>query len=255
MVTALPARVMNYKVSAASPTGELLTIGQILSEVGDCASTILDREHLSFTRKCANRLKKVVVELTSRGCIQSPDDLYKIQQDNAGQTDLAKMTIDQLHRLYRQWPIRHQQRLKEGREHMTYYYEGRIVKELQNRKPATKDEQLKIDYCAATYHNELENLSFIFSCPVDTGNAKIHPEKTKAYSPDELAELIKRYTPYRDITERELLIQYVDIALDMLDRNGCNHESCRLLNEIADLGTKNLIRVPEWTIAESNQPN
>ena len=60
MVIALPSRVMNYKVSAVSPTDELITIGQILSEVGDYACTILDKEHLSFARKCANRLKKVV---------------------------------------------------------------------------------------------------------------------------------------------------------------------------------------------------
>ena len=52
MVVSLPSRVMNYKVSAASPTDELVTLGQILSEVGDYASSILDRDHLSLTRKC-----------------------------------------------------------------------------------------------------------------------------------------------------------------------------------------------------------
>ena len=246
MVLALPSRIMNYKVTTASPTDELITIGQILSEVGDYACTILDKEHLSFTRKCASRLKKVVGELKSRGSIKSQDDLYEIQKGDAASADLSAMTIDELHKLYRQWPIRHQERLNEGREHMTYYYEGLIVRELQSRRPATKDERLKIDYCNATYSNELDNMSFIFSCPVDTGNDKIYPDHTKAYSPDELAELINRYSHYTDIAEREILIDYVDIALTLLERDGSNHESLRLLTEIANLGQRNVIRVPEW---------
>lgn len=255
MVLAFPSRIMNYKVSAVSPTNELITIGQILSEVGDYACTILDKEHLSFARKCAGRLKKVVSELTSRGSIKSQDDLYEIQKGNAVSTDLSAMTIDELHKLYRQWPVRHQERLNEGREHMTYYYEGQIVRELQNRKPLTKDEQLKIDYCNATYTNELDNMSFIFSCPVGTDNDMIYPDRKKEYTSDELAELIKRYSHYVDIAEREILIEYVDIALDMLERNVCNHESLRLLTEVADLGQREVIRVPEWTIARLNQQN
>lgn len=255
MVLALPSRIMNYKVSAVSPTDELITIGQTLSEVGDYACTILDKEHLSFARKCANRLKKVVGELTSRGSIKSSNDLYEIQKGNVVLTDFSAMTIDELHKLYRQWPIRHQERLNKGREHMTYYFEGQILRELQSRKPVTKDEWLKIDYCNATYSNELDNMSFIFSCPVGTENDKIYPDRTKEYSSDELAELIKRYSHYTDIAEREILIEYVDIALDKFERNGCNHESHRLLTEIAELGQRKVIRVPEWTIAKLNQQN
>lgn len=255
MVLALPSRVMNYKVSAVSPTDELITIGQILSEVGDYACTILDKEHLSFARKCASRLKKIVGELISRGSIKSQDDLYEIQKGNDASADLSTMTIDELHKLYRQWPIRHQERLNEGREHMTYYFEGQIVKELQSRKPSTKDEQLKIDYCNATYSNELDNMSFIFSCPVETDTEGIYPDRMKEYSSDELTELIKRYSHYTDIVEREILIEYVDIALDMLKRNGSNHESLRLLTEVAELGQRKVIRVPEWINAKSNQLN
>lgn len=255
MVIALPSRVMNYKVSAESPTDELITIGQILSEVGDYACTILDKEHLSFARKCANRLKKVVSELTSRGSIQSQDDLYEIQKGNAASADLSTMTIDELHKLYRQWPIRHQERLNKGREHMTYYFEGQIIRELRNRKPSTKDERLKIDYCNATYNNELDNMSFIFSCPVETDTEKIFPDSTKEYSPDELAELINCYSHYRDVTEREILIEYIDYALGMLERNGSNHESLRLLTEVAELGQRKVIRVPEWINVKSNQLN
>lgn len=255
MVISLPSRVMNYKVSAVSPTDELITIGQILSEVGDYACTILDREHLSFARKCANRLKEVVSELTSRGSIQSQDDLYEIQKGKTESTDLSAMTIDELHKLYRQWPIRHQERIKEGREHMTYYYEGQIVRELQTRKPATKDEQLKIDYCNATYSNELDNMSFIFSCPVETDTEKIYPDRMKEYSSDELAELIKRYSHYTDIAEREILIEFVDLALDMLEHEGCSQRSLKLLSALADLDQRKIIRVPGWINVKLNQLN
>ena len=88
MALALPSRIMNYRGSAVSPTNELIPIGQILSEVGGNACTILDKEHLSFARKCASRLKTVVTELTSRGSIKSQDDLYEIQEGNAASADL-----------------------------------------------------------------------------------------------------------------------------------------------------------------------
>lgn len=242
MVLALPSRIMNYKVSAVSPTKELITIGQILSEVGDYACTVLDKEHLSFSRKCANRLKKVVGELALRGSIKSQDDLYEIQKGNAASADLSTMTIDELHKLYRQWPIRHQERLNEGREHMTYYYEGQIVRELQSRKPATKDEQLKIDYCVATYHNELDNMSFVFSRPIKVDDDKIYPDSTRQYSPEELTALVKLYCDYRDVVEREILVEYVDMALDSIEKN----IDLTLTTELAEIGRKGIVRVPSW---------
>ena len=166
MVVSLPSRIMNYKESAASPTDELVTLGQIPSEVGDYASSILDRDHLSLTRKCASRLKKVVDELISRQHIQSQEDLYAISEVGPEVVDLTAMPIDELYKLYRRWPIRHKERELEGREHRTFYFEHRIVEELQQRKPLNKDEQLKIDYCVATHSNALENLSFTCSLPV-----------------------------------------------------------------------------------------
>lgn len=247
MVVSLPSRVMNYKVSAVSPTDELITIGQILSEVGDYACTILDNEHLSFARKCANRLKKVINELIVRRCIESSEQLCEIQKVEIEAKDLSVMTIDELHRLYRQWPIRHEERIKEGRDPLTYYYEGQIVKEMQSRKAATKNEQLKIDYCIATYHNELDNLSFILSLPLKVDDDKIYPDPTKTYSEEELTELIKHYSDYRDVAEREILIEYVDYALDLLQREYNKQDSQRLISEIAELGSEKVIKVPELT--------
>lgn len=163
---------MNYKVSAASPTDELITLGQIFSEVGDYACTILDSEHLSLARRCSNRLKKVTSELLKRGSITSPDDFYEMPATDPIQAriltnspasvdpatvDLTRLSVSDLHALYRRWPIRHQAKAA-GSEGNTFNFEGRIVRELLSRRPATKNEQLQIDYCAATYANHLFTL-------------------------------------------------------------------------------------------------
>ncbi len=245
MISALPARVMNYRVSAASPTAELITVGQILSEVGDYASTILDREHLSFTRKCAARLRKVVAELIARHCIGAPQDLYETEKCDLHPADLSAMTISQLHSLYRQWPARHEMRLREGREHMTFYYEAKIIRELQHRKPATKDEQLKIDYSLATYRNELENLSRIYSLPVTDGEYKAYPDAHKRYTPSELASLISRFSGYRDILGRERLIEYVDRAIDIIDAHPQEPQVINLAARLVELSRRGLIKSPD----------
>lgn len=242
MVSALPSRVMNYRVSSDSPSGELMILGQIYSEVGDYASSILDCSHLSLTRKCANRLKKVAGELLARNCIQSSDDFYAIPDINIGVNDLSALDIDELYRLYRRWPIRHKDRRAEGREYFTYYYEGRLVRELQQRKAAGKGEQLRIDYCVATYHNELDNMSFILSCPIKVDDDKIYPDSSRQYTPEELTALITLYRDYRDVVEREILVEYVDIALDLIE----NKEDFALIAELAEIGRKGIINVPAW---------
>lgn len=227
MVTSLPSRIINYKVTAASPTDELLTLGQILAEVGDYASTILDREHLAMARKCVSKLKKVVAELISRRCISSEDNLYEMPETEPEATDLSLLTIPELYALYRRWPIRHKQREAEGREPNTFYYEGRIVRELNSRTPANKAEQFKIDYCNATYQNQLDNLSLTLSLPLHADNEKIpeagndssgtdYTEAERDYTAVELTELIRRHANYRDITERELLMEYIDLAHTLL---------------------------------------
>lgn len=246
MPTVLPSRIMNYKVTAASPTDELVTLGQIFSEVGDYASSVLDNDHLSFTRKCASRLKRVVEELMARRCIQSAEDLYEMPERSPGEFCLTEMSIGELHNLYRRWPIRHRERAAKGREHNTFYLEGRILREMLQRKPANKGEQLKIDYCAATYSNELENLSLISSLPVKLDENKIYPDYKRHYTLEELAALISLYEGYRDIAEREILIEYVDFALDLLEKEVYSFASFRLLGQLADLGCKKVINIPDW---------
>lgn len=249
MVSALPSRIMDYNVSAASPTDELLTLGQILSEVGDYASTVLDREHLSLSRKCGIKLRKVVGELKARNSLFSVEGLYDICSnitDLSDKSELATMTVSELHSLYRRWPIRHREREEQGREHFTFYHEGRIVNELLRRKASNKAEQLKIDYCVATYHNELDNMSFVFSRPVQIDGEKINPDNERSYTPDELTALIRLYSEYRDIMERELLVEYVDYALDLLEQDMDTSSILQLLTEVAELGRRKIIRIPEW---------
>lgn len=246
MVASLPARIMNYSVSSSSPTDELMTIGQILSEVGDYASTILDREHLFLSRRCMTKLKKVVGELVSRECISSTENLYDIPKSYPASTDLATLTISELYSLYRCWPIRHNERKVEGREPFSFYYEGRIVRELQSRKATNKAEQLKINYCVATYNNELNNMSFVFSRPLQVNGEKILPDSKKNYNPDELTALIRLYRDYRDIIDREILVEYVDYALNLLQQDEDATFKLELLSEIAELGRRKIIRIPAW---------
>ena len=252
----LPSRVMNYRVSAASPTDELVTLGQILSEVGDYMSAILDRDHLSLSRRCATRLRKVVGELMARKRIESPDDLYEMPASAVAGEDPGAMTVSELHAHYRLWPMRHQEREAMGREHLTFCHEGRIVRELLTRKPADRSERLKIDYCLATYGNELENLSFILSLPLKADADNAYPDPGRDYSPEELVSLIRRHSSFRDIIGREILVEYVDIALDLLERDNQQpttenrqrktDNTLALLTELSELRRRQTIRIPAW---------
>ena len=247
---------MNYRVSAASPTDELVTLGQILSEVGDYMSAILDRDHLSLSRRCATRLRKVVGELMARKRIESPDDLYEMPASAVAGEDPGAMTVSELHAHYRLWPMRHQEREAMGREHLTFCHEGRIVRELLTRKPADRSERLKIDYCLATYGNELENLSFILSLPLKVDADNAYPDHKRNYSPEELVSLIRKHSSFRDIIGREILVEYVDIALDLLERDNQQpttenrqrktDNTLALLTELSELRRRQTIRIPAW---------
>lgn len=246
MVASLPSRIMNYSVTSSSPTDELLTLGQIFSEVGGYASTVLDREHLLMSRKCSTRLRKVVGELVSRRCIKSEENLYDMPLSEPLGSDLRFLTIDELHALYRRWPIRHKERQAAGRESFSFSREGRIVQELKRRKPVNRAEQLKIDYCVTTYRNEVDNMSAVFSLPVRTEGGKILPDCGRRYTPEELTALIRLYKDYRDIAGREALVEYVDLALDLLEDDGEAISCLSLLSEVAELGRRRIIRIPEW---------
>lgn len=183
---ALPNRLKSYKVCASSPTDELLTLGQAYVGVGDYAANFIDSEHMSVAKFCSTRLKKMVPMLIERKAVASEDDLYEMSEVESGNKALEEMTIDELYKLYRRWPIRKKTRLAEGREHFTFFYERRIVAEFMRRKAANKTEQFKIGHCTLTYNNELENMSFVFSVPVLVEDTKFYFDHEGAYAPPEL---------------------------------------------------------------------
>lgn len=244
-MTRLPNRIKNYGISPESPSAELLTLGRIYSEIGAYVSSASDRKNLAFAGTCDHRLHNVVVELTRRGVISSIEDLNKISSEDFGNKDLEELSIGSLYNLYRQWPLRHQARLEEGREHLTYYYEGRIVRELNSRKASTKDEQLKIDYCSFAYKTELENLSSIISKPIVVNRNKLEPDCRREHSPAELTALIRLYSDYRDVTEREILVEYVDYALDIIDSTDDKASVLALAAELVELARRKIVVVPQ----------
>lgn len=192
------------------------------------------------------RLRKVVNELVSRKCISTADNLYDMPLYSPVRPDLSSLNIDELHTLYRRRPIRHKEREAEGRESLSFFYEGRIVRELKKRKVANKAAQLKIDYCLATYRNELDNMSVVFSLPVNVVGEKIYTDYRRTYSPEELTALIALYKDYSDITERELLVEYVDYVLDLLKKEEDATSCWGLISEVAELGLRKIIRIPQW---------
>ena len=244
MSIAIPERILNYRISATTTTDELLTLRHIYSDIGEYASTILDREHTALSKKCATRLNKVEKQLSSR------QNILSAEEEDTNFSNLSALTVDELYQLYRGWHMRHRKREAEGRELMTFYYEGKIVKELHRRKPTDNGEQLKIDYCTITYRNELENLAFIFSLPVSSHPIDlIYPENGKEYAPSELLALIKLYSHYHDIIERELLIEYVDMALNLMSVMETPTDKIpymALASELVEIGRKGIIRVPGW---------
>lgn len=262
----LPSRVMNYRVTSASPTEELLTLGRIFAEVGDYAGSILDPRHLSLARRCATRLKKVVAELVARGSIRSADALYEISPLHTSAptvsapcasfpASLSAMTIDELHALYRQWPLRREQRQREGRDTQTCYYESLIISEMQRRKAITRTDRFKIDYCTATHRNALITVALALNLPLCAAPSEAMPwEVTSAglyeaaphssHTCTELAEIISRCSNYRDVAGRERLVAYVDIALDQFASAPSEPSSGLLRSVLASLRTRHLIAIP-----------
>ena len=242
----LPSRITRYRVSEVSPTEELMVLGHIYAQVGDYASSILDREHHAIAKMCSSRLNIVVQELIDRGVIVSVDDLYVMSPCEIKETDMNSMTIDELYKLYLQWPKRHNERLVDGREQLTFYYEGRIVRELNRRTTTVLAEQLKVDYCNLTYANELENMSFLFSTPLICCDYMYVYSREAEHTPAELLSLIRLYSNYRNIAERELLVEYVDDALDTIKKAKDKKAIIDLVAEVVNLGREKIIACPKW---------
>lgn len=264
MVTALPPRIMDYRVSASSPTGELLTLGSILEEAGAYASTSSDRSRRAFSRRCDAKFRRVASELRSRNCTSSmSEDIC-----TATTADLRTLSVGDLYRLYRGRTQRQSRRAAEGREPLTCWLESDILAELRSRQAADRDEQLKIDYCAIAHSNELENLSTVLALPLET-SGEPHPSVIgRDCTPGELLSIIEHCANFRSVRARETLVRAADLALDLLGPDfGLESASAtssasasdsvpasfsadparlELLAAIADLHLRRVIAIPAW---------
>lgn len=82
-------------------------------------------------------------------------------------SDLTQMFISNLCDNYVAWSQRHEAPLALGPEPLDFDYEVHVIRKPQRRTPANLDEQLKIDYRFLSCHNELRNLSYILSLPLE----------------------------------------------------------------------------------------
>lgn len=259
MVTALPPRIMDYRVSASSPTGELITLGSILEEAGAYASTSSDRSRRAFSRRCDAKFRRVASELRSRNCTLAADDVC-----TAASADLRTLSVGDLYRLFRGRTQRQSRRAAEGREPLTCWPESDILAELRSRKAADRDEQLKIDYCAIAHSNELENLSTLLALPLEASGETLPPVPDRDCTPGELLSIIERCADFRSVRAREMLVRAADVALDLLgpyfgpdSASGSPSASLpasfsahparlELLAAIADLRLRRVIAIPAW---------
>ena len=79
--------------------------------------------------------------------------------------------------------------------------------------------------------------------PVRSYKDKAYPDPSENHSPKELASLIRRHTGYRDIIGREILVEYVDYALDLLKSNP-SQPMPELLAALSDLRQRDKICIP-----------
>ncbi|MDE6843290.1 MAG: hypothetical protein K2J24_07175 [Muribaculaceae bacterium] len=165
---------------------------------------------------------------------------------------LRNLTTDRLVTLYFQFPERVEVRITAGREHFTCFFESRIISELSGRIPVDAREQAAIDSCLSSHRSELANMAAVLDLPL-SGSAPftassdiLAPDPTRHYTSDELIALLHLYTPCRDLTERERLVEYVDYSLNLLATSSDPQTLANLAAELAELDRRHIVRCPRW---------
>lgn len=209
----LAGPIENYTFRASTPTEELEVMCRMLTEVAGYASTFTDRAHIAQARKCEATQRKVERELIRREGKTAVDEIFKTPQSLINADDLTALSIDELEQLFRQRPKRIGQRLAEGRDISGHFFETRIVRELERRRPATPIEQLKRDYCLRVNRQELDNLAHLTQIPLGEANKDVDVYHT----PEELEHVITRLRNPKTVMEREALQAYTDQAIDLLN--------------------------------------
>jgi len=236
----IPEYIKDYKVSSKSPTDELLTLGRFFSETGGYASAILDNGYRRIENLCRVRLEKVTGELLKRGAIESEEDLFRLPDTPYTDQNLQHLSIDDLELLYRHYSKQHS---IAGVNHVnfTYYRERAVVDELEKRDAATLGEQLKKDCCSLIYRNELDYLSFVIDIPIGDKSDFSPLDAFRDYTVSEIQALIETVSDYRTVYERETLAQYVDYAIECIEKYTDLQAVANLIAEIAWLNHKGKI--------------
>lgn len=164
---------------------------------------------------------------------------------------LHNLTVDQLVTLYLRFPERVEPRISAGREHFTRFFETRIISELSTRTPADSTERSKIDSCLSSHRAEMDNMAAVLGLPLTPATPSaspdiLAPDPTRHYTPDELIALLHLYTPCRDLTERERLVEYVDYSLNLLASSSDHQPLANLVAELAELDRRHIVRCPHW---------
>ncbi len=182
---------------------------------------------------------------------------------------LQTLTVAQLESLYLQTSDRIEARIVAGREHFTRYYESRIIDELSHRQPSDSTEQAKIDSCLRSHRAEMANMAAVLDLPTSSSASSssvlpasdiLAPDPTRCYTPDELIALLHLYTPCRDLTERERLVEYVDYSLNLLATSPNLRPTspnlatpspdyqplANLIAELTELDRRHIVRSPRW---------
>lgn len=244
-MTIFPPAIEKYRITDSTPSRDLLTLGRFYSEAGGYASAIFDRSHQTFAKKCRDRYERVIDTLIDREVIFSPKDIWAPPKAEFNLSDLEAMTIDQLETQYLLCSKSHDSRRRAGREGFTYFQEGYIVEEMSRRCATNRSEQIRIEYCRSLYRNEIENMAFIIRKPEGTPRGTIIFDHTQDYTPDQLVALIRLYGRFRSVVEREVLVQCVDKALDLIEKATRPDELMTLASELTQPYCSSNVQIPD----------
>ncbi len=252
----LPQRLLDYRIKTSSKTEDLFTLGRLFSEVGEYASTIQQRAYALTARMCRSRLRKIECELLHRSAIRTPEDILTPPSLSFTSSaplsslisNLSSLTVSELEILYRQRPLRTEVRIAAGREHLTLFFETRIVNELSHRTPTDLTEQFKIDYCLLTHRAEYANLSTILNLPLGNPKDTLPFDLSHTYTPSELIAMLTLYEAPRTLAEREILIETVDYALNLLSAASPSalQPLANLTAHLVELHRRKIVRCPAW---------
>lgn len=241
METLVPAYIRSCEISSAADA-ELMTICRLLGVVTDFALVTMQNRYRGIATEGGRLLRRVEKELIRRRVVHSASEIYAIPDRDVDCADLSVLSIAELEQLFRLRPRRYETRKNEGLELLTRYFETAIVNELGRRQPSDRGERLMIDYCRIVNRLELENVGFILRLPIGEAESDKYGNIASA---EELATLIAIHAGYRTLNERERLVNYVDMAVEMLCNTSDTQSLACLASVLLDLDRQNKAKCPD----------